>query len=54
MLSEANGLHANWQRGLNWVLAMRNDDGGWPAFERKGKQLPASFFTFEGSVRYLY
>lgn len=47
--TEANGLHANWQRGLNWVLAMRNEDGGWPAFEREGNQLPASFFTFEGS-----
>ncbi|WP_051250771.1 prenyltransferase/squalene oxidase repeat-containing protein [Paenibacillus harenae] len=39
----------HWQRGLNWVLAMRNDDGGWPAFERKGHTLPASFFAFEGS-----
>ncbi|MGO4544351.1 prenyltransferase/squalene oxidase repeat-containing protein [Paenibacillus sp. 2TAB23] len=47
--TEENGLIANWQRGLNWTLAMRNEDGGWPAFERKGKQLPASFFTFEGS-----
>jgi sporulenol synthase len=47
--SAANGLYASWQRGLNWVLAMRNDDRGWPAFEREGKQLPASFFTFEGS-----
>lgn len=45
----ANGLYANWQKGLNWVLAMRNDDGGWPAFERNGQQLPASFFAFEGS-----
>ncbi|WP_235548689.1 prenyltransferase/squalene oxidase repeat-containing protein [Paenibacillus sp. Soil522] len=48
--SVANGLYANWQRGLNWVLAMRNDDRGWPAFEREGNQLPASFFTFEGSA----
>lgn len=49
-VSEENGLQANWQRGLNWVLTMRNDDGGWPAFERNGQQLPASFFTFEGSA----
>lgn len=48
--TEENGFYANWQRGLNWVLAMRNDDGGWPAFEREGMQLPASFFTFEGSA----
>ncbi|GGG54502.1 prenyltransferase/squalene oxidase repeat-containing protein [Paenibacillus radicis (ex Gao et al. 2016)] len=41
---------ASWQRGLNWVLAMRNDDAGWPAFERKGKWMPASLFQFEGST----
>lgn len=23
-----------WDRGLNWVLSMQNDDGGWPAFEK--------------------
>lgn len=23
-----------WDRGVNWVLSMQNDDGGWPAFER--------------------
>lgn len=49
-MTSENGRLANWQKGLNWMLAMRNDDGGWPAFERKGKQLPASFFTFEGSA----
>lgn len=49
-ITEANGLYDNWQRGLNWVLALRNDDHGWPAFEREGDQLPASFFTFEGSA----
>lgn len=40
---------SNWERGLHWVLAMRNDDGGWPAFERTGKSLPSGFFAFEGS-----
>lgn len=49
-ISQTNGLYSNWQKGLNWVLSMRNDDGGWPAFEAQGKQLPASFFTFEGSA----
>ncbi|WP_419873848.1 squalene cyclase [Candidatus Pristimantibacillus sp. PTI5] len=48
-VSETKELKTNWQRGLNWVLAMRNDDGGWPAFERNGQQLPTSFFAFEGS-----
>lgn len=23
-----------WNRGLNWLLSMQNDDGGWPAFEK--------------------
>lgn len=23
-----------WDRGIQWVLSMQNDDGGWPAFER--------------------
>lgn len=23
-----------WKKGLNWLLSMQNDDGGWPAFER--------------------
>ncbi|WP_256710514.1 prenyltransferase/squalene oxidase repeat-containing protein [Paenibacillus sp. FSL H8-0548] len=49
-ISSTEGLSANWQRGLNWILSMRNDDGGWPAFERQGQTLPASFFTFEGSA----
>ncbi|WP_377888057.1 prenyltransferase/squalene oxidase repeat-containing protein [Alkalihalobacillus sp. R86527] len=26
-------IHAAWQRGVNWLLGMQNDDGGWPAFE---------------------
>lgn len=29
-------LQNHFTRGLNWVLAMQNEDGGWPAFE-KGK-----------------
>ncbi|KIL34446.1 squalene-hopene cyclase [Cohnella kolymensis] len=27
-----------WNRGLNWVLSMQNDDGGWPAFEKNTDQ----------------
>jgi sporulenol synthase len=42
--------HAAWQRGLNWVMSMRNDDGGWPAFERQGSTTPPSFLTFEGAA----
>lgn len=33
-------LQGTWKRGLGWLLAMQNDDGGWPAFERnKNKQI---------------
>ncbi|MGB8001973.1 MAG: prenyltransferase/squalene oxidase repeat-containing protein [Anaerobacillus sp.] len=28
-----NNNPEDWQRGVNWVLAMQNRDGGWPAFE---------------------
>jgi len=40
----------NWERGLNWLVSMRNDDGGWPAFERNGKPLPAGLFGFAGAA----
>lgn len=23
-----------WERGINWLFSMQNDDGGWPAFEK--------------------
>nr|WP_202113492.1 prenyltransferase/squalene oxidase repeat-containing protein [Paenibacillus sp. MMS18-CY102] len=39
-----------WERGLNWLLSMRNDDGGWPAFERNGKPLPEGLFGFTGAA----
>ncbi|EFM11713.1 Prenyltransferase/squalene oxidase [Paenibacillus curdlanolyticus YK9] len=42
-----------WERGLNWLLSMRNDDGGWPAFERNGKPLPAGLFGFNGASEIL-
>ncbi|MEW9501218.1 terpene cyclase/mutase family protein [Jeotgalibacillus marinus] len=27
-------IYNSWEKGLNWVLSMQNDDGGWPAFEK--------------------
>ncbi|GBG12368.1 squalene cyclase [Paenibacillus agaridevorans] len=47
-LSRLPDGRASWQRGLNFVLAMRNDDGGWPAFERRGSSITDLFFTFDG------
>jgi sporulenol synthase len=26
--------HDAWSRGINWLLSMQNDDGGWAAFEK--------------------
>jgi sporulenol synthase len=26
--------HAAWSQGINWLLSMQNDDGGWAAFEK--------------------
>ncbi|WP_248929252.1 squalene--hopene cyclase [Paenibacillus hamazuiensis] len=25
---------SSWNRGMNWLLSMQNDNGGWPAFEK--------------------
>ncbi|MDN4523169.1 prenyltransferase/squalene oxidase repeat-containing protein [Fictibacillus fluitans] len=35
VLSQYSGhvLHS-WQKGINWLLAMQNDDGGWASFEK--------------------
>ena len=34
-ISRMNPLERQaWDRGLNWLLSMQNDDGGWGAFER--------------------
>ncbi|WP_224753187.1 prenyltransferase/squalene oxidase repeat-containing protein [Paenibacillus terricola] len=40
----------DWDRGLHWLVAMRNDDGGWPAFERNGKPLPVGLFNYSGTA----
>jgi sporulenol synthase len=38
--SIARGYHSNppfqrsWDKGLNWLFSMQNDDGGWAAFEK--------------------
>lgn len=32
--SQPNTYRLSWQAGLDWILSMQNDDGGWPAFEK--------------------
>ncbi len=37
-------IRQSWDRGVRWLLAMQNKDGGWPAFEpNKTKQILTSF-----------
>ena len=38
---------AAWERGINWVLSMHNDDGGWPAFERNTNSKLLQFLPIE-------
>lgn len=34
-MSKDNATYLNaWNRGIDWVLSMQNEDGGWPAFEK--------------------
>lgn len=30
-------FHEAWDRGINWLLSMQNDDGGWASFEKNIK-----------------
>lgn len=36
-----------WEKGIQWVFSMQNDDGGWPSFERKINQEWLQFFPIE-------
>lgn len=38
-----------WQRGLNWLLSMQNNDGGWPAFEKNTNKQILSWLPIEGA-----
>ncbi|WP_289141766.1 squalene--hopene cyclase [uncultured Brevibacillus sp.] len=40
---------AAWKRGLDWVLSMQNDDGGWPAFEKNTNSPLIRQLPIEGS-----
>ncbi|MGG4497316.1 squalene--hopene cyclase [Brevibacillus reuszeri] len=40
---------AAWKRGLDWVLSMQNDDGGWPAFEKNTNSPLVTNLPIEGS-----
>jgi sporulenol synthase len=40
---------AAWKRGLDWLLSMQNDDGGWPAFEKNTDSPLIRQLPIEGS-----
>ncbi|TDF94870.1 squalene--hopene cyclase [Paenibacillus piri] len=39
----------SWNRGLNWVLSMQNDDGGWPAFEKNTNKQMLTWLAIDGA-----
>jgi sporulenol synthase len=41
--------HRAWKRGLNWLMSMQNDDGGWPAFEKNTDKKILTLLPFEGA-----
>lgn len=43
-----------WNKGVNWVLSMQNNDGGWSAFERNVTNTWTSFIPFRYEDRVLF
>lgn len=39
----------SWNRGLNWVISMQNDDGGWPAFEKNTDKEMLTWLAIDGA-----
>lgn len=49
-LSETDpSYRESWNRGLNWVLSMQNEDGGWPAFEKNTNKKMLTWLAIEGA-----
>ncbi|MCA0986467.1 terpene cyclase/mutase family protein [Guptibacillus algicola] len=42
-------IHSAWQNGVNWLIGMQNDDGGWPAFEPDRKALLLKDLPIDGA-----
>ncbi|MGD6967100.1 squalene--hopene cyclase [Rossellomorea vietnamensis] len=41
--------HAAWEKGVKWALAMQNEDGGWPAFEKNKDKEILSWVPMDGA-----
>lgn len=37
-----------WKKGVSWVLAMQNSDGGWPAFEVNTDKIYLTWLPYQG------
>lgn len=42
-----------WNRGLNWLLSMQNEEGGWPAFEKNTDKKIVKLIPFEGAAEFV-
>ena len=38
-----------WNRGMQWVISMQNDDGGWPAFEKNTDKEMLTWLAIPGA-----
>lgn len=49
-LAKTNPIYRQaWEYGVNWVLSMQNDDGGWPAFEKNTDKAIVRWLPIDGA-----
>ncbi|MGD6781704.1 squalene--hopene cyclase [Sutcliffiella horikoshii] len=54
-LTQTNILYKEvWNKGVEWILSMQNDDGGWSAFEKNTDNYLLSFIPFKYEDRVLF
>ncbi|WP_028401572.1 squalene--hopene cyclase [Ectobacillus panaciterrae] len=50
---EQTSYRQSWDRGINWVISMQNNDGGWPAFEKNVDQQFLTWLPVGGGEDFL-